>query len=217
MQENEKLTEQEIRVLGCLIEKSLTTPEYYPMTTNALTNACNQKSSRNPVVEYTEDEVKIALETLQKKGFSGRVLSEGARAVKYRYVLPYPFMLNEKELPLMCLLFLRGAQTSGELRTRTDRMHNYSSLEEVDSTLEALKARETGALVKMLERQSGQKENRWIHLLGETEYIVQPKEIHKEVNKENEDNKNLEEEVALMKEEIKALREKLETFMKQFE
>ena len=216
MEEKVKLTDTEIRVLGSLIEKSLTTPEYYPMTLNALVNACNQKSSRNPVTDYNDDEVRMTLETLQKKGFAGRVLSEGARVVKFRYVLPYPFMLNEKELPLMCLLFLRGPQTSGELRTRTDRMHNYYSLEEVDSTLEALKARETGALVKMLEKQSGQKENRWIHLLGEQEYV--PAEKSKESASTKEDKyQKLEEEVSALREEVKELKEKLENFVKQFE
>ena len=148
----EKLSAPEVRVLGCLIEKSLTTPEYYPLTLNALTNACNQKSNRNPVVEYSEEEVKDALSSLTQRGFAGKVISEGARAIKYRYVLPYPFMLNGKELPLICVLLLRGAQTSGELRTRTDRMYDFQSLEEVESVLAQLNTRETGALVKTLDR-----------------------------------------------------------------
>jgi uncharacterized protein YceH (UPF0502 family) len=208
-----KLSSIEVRVLGSLMEKSLTTPEYYPMTVNALTNACNQKSSRHPVTDYTEEEIKNALGTLQQKGFAGRVIAEGARAIKYRYTLPYPFMLNERELPLICLLLLRGAQTSGELRTRSDRMYDYKSLEEVEEMITALQNRETGALVKMLEKQPGQKENRFIQLIGEEEIVVE--KAAEEVTVSNKSN--LEEEVAALREEVSQLKEKLENFIKQFE
>ena len=211
---NEKLSAIEVRVLGSLMEKSLITPEYYPMTVNALTNACNQKSSRHPVTDYNEEEIKNALGSLQQKGCCGRVLSEGARAVKYRYTLPYPYMLNEKELPVMCLLLLRGAQTSGELRTRSDRMYDYKSLEELEEVLTALQNRETGALVKMLEKQPGQKENRFVQLIGDEEIFTQEKTT--EVNPPAK-NSNLEEEVAALKEEVRQLKEKLDNFIKQFE
>ncbi len=211
----EKLSAAEVRVLGCLIEKSLTTPEYYPLTLNALTNACNQKSNRNPVVDYSEEEVKDALSSLTQRGFAGKVISEGARAIKYRYVLPYPFMLNEKELPLMCILLLRGAQTSGELRTRTERMYDFESLEEVENVLALLHTRETGALVKTLERMSGQKENRIIHLLGDDE--VENSYIKTDKKDEPDKTKALEEELANLKEQVKRLEEKLDNFIKQFE
>lgn len=211
---NEKLSAIEVRVLGSLMEKSLTTPEYYPMTVNALTNACNQKSSRHPVTDYNEEEIKNALGSLQQKGCCGRVLSEGARAVKYRYTLPYPYMLNERELPVMCLLLLRGVQTSGELRTRSDRMYDYKSLEELEEVLTALQNRETGALVKMLEKQPGQKENRFIQLIGDEEVLVHEKAT--EVIFESRNN-NLEEEVNALKEEVKQLKAKLDNFIKQFE
>jgi len=210
---NEKLSSIEVRVLGSLMEKSLTTPEYYPMTVNALTNACNQKSSRHPVTDYTEEEIKNALGTLQQKGCAGRVIAEGARAIKYRYTLPYPLMLNERELPLICLLLLRGAQTSGELRTRSDRMYDYKSLEEVEEVITALQNRETGALVKMLEKQPGQKENRFIQLIGEEEIVIE--KAAEEMTGSNKSN--LEEEVAALREEVAQLKEKLENFIKQFE
>ena len=211
----EKLSAPEVRVLGCLIEKSLTTPEYYPLTLNALTNACNQKSNRNPVVEYSEEEVKDALSSLTQRGFAGKVISEGARAIKYRYVLPYPFMLNGKELPLICVLLLRGAQTSGELRTRTDRMYDFQSLEEVESVLAQLNTRETGALVKTLERMPGQKENRVVHLLGDDE--VENSYIKTEKKDEPDKTQAVEEEITNLKEQVKRLEEKLDNFIKQFE
>ncbi|MBS1513508.1 MAG: YceH family protein [Bacteroidetes bacterium] len=211
----EKLSSLEIRILGSLIEKSLTTPEYYPMTPNALTNACNQKSNRNPVTDYSESDVMNGLSSLMQKGFAGKVISEGARVVKYRYVLPYPFMLNERELPLMCVLLLRGAQTSGELRTRTDRMYDFRSLDEVEEALQRLQERETGALVKTLERMPGQKESRVIHLMGDSDaeqsYSVNEK-------KQSDDKiKQLEHEITGLKEHISTIEEKLNNFIKQFE
>ena len=213
----EKLSAAEVRVLGCLIEKSLTTPEYYPLTLNALTNACNQKSNRNPVVEYSEDEVMNALSTLTQRGFAGKVISEGARAIKYRYVLPYPFMLNERELPLICVLLLRGAQTSGELRTRTDRMYDFQSLEDIENVLVQLQNRETGALVKTLEKMPGQKENRVMHLLGDDEvensYINIKNEKKEDADKQHE----FEQEIVNLKEHINRIEEKLDNFIKQFE
>lgn len=213
----EKLSAAEVRVLGCLIEKSLTTPEYYPLTLNALTNACNQKSNRNPVVEYSEDEVMNALSTLTQRGFAGKVISEGARAIKYRYVLPYPFMLNERELPLICILLLRGAQTSGELRTRTDRMYDFQSLEDIENVLAQLQNRETGALVKTLEKMPGQKENRVMHLLGDDEvensYINIKNEKKEDADKQHE----FEQEIINLKEHINRIEEKLDNFIKQFE
>jgi uncharacterized protein YceH (UPF0502 family) len=214
---NEKLSAAEVRVLGCLIEKSLTTPEYYPLTLNALTNACNQKSNRNPVVDYAEDDVMNAITTLTQRGFAGKVISEGARAIKYRYVLPYPFMLNERELPLICILLLRGAQTSGELRTRTDRMYEYQSLEDVENVLAQLQNRETGALIKTLEKMPGQKENRVMHLLGDDE--VENSYINIRTEKKDEPDKLLEfeQELINLKEHIKRIEEKLDNFIKQFE
>lgn len=213
----EKLSAEEVRVLGCLIEKSLTTPEYYPLTLNALTNACNQKSNRNPVVEYSEDEVMNALSSLTQRGFAGKTISEGARAIKYRYVLPYPFMLNERELPLMCVLLLRGAQTSGELRTRTDRMYDFKSPEEVDEVLIQLHNRETGALVKTLERMPGQKENRVMHLLGDEESESSYINIKPEKKSDTDKTIELEQEIASLKEHIQRVEEKLDKFIKQFE
>jgi uncharacterized protein YceH (UPF0502 family) len=166
-------------------------------------------------VDYSEEEVKDALSSLTQRGFAGKVISEGARAIKYRYVLPYPFMLNEKELPLICVLLLRGAQTSGELRTRTDRMYDFQSLEEVESALAQLNTRETGALVKTLERMPGQKENRVMHLLGDDE--VENSYIKTEKKDEPDKTRALEEEITNLKEQVKRLEEKLDNFIKQFE
>jgi uncharacterized protein len=158
-----ELTTVEARVLGCLIEKDLTTPEYYPLSLNALLNACNQKSSRDPVVNYDEPTVEHACSTLRTKGLS--LLHSGARANKYSHRLSERFNFGRRDLPLLCVLLLRGPQTLGELRTRTERMHDFSDLEEVERVLVQMAEREDGALVKKLPPQAGMKELRWAHLL----------------------------------------------------
>jgi uncharacterized protein len=146
----------EVRVLGALLEKDLTTPEYYPLTLNALQNACNQKSSREPVMNLDEEAVSQALDTLRHKGLVTKVSGAGHRVEKYGHRLGESLNLGRRELSLLCVLMLRGAQTVGELRGRTERMHEFSDMEEVEHVLETLSGREP-ALVAPAAR------GRWVH------------------------------------------------------
>ena len=156
----------EIRVLGSLIEKSKTTPDYYPMTLNSLTAACNQKSSRNPVVQYDEETVVIALNSLKKKGLVSTAEGGTSRSVKYKHNITLVFPLTSAELAILCLLFLRGPQTQGELNTNSARLYEFESLEEVHEVLNKLLSAET-PMISLLPKRAGQKEARYIHLLGE--------------------------------------------------
>src|SRR5271169_6257045 len=150
----------EIRVLGALIEKDITTPEYYPLTVNALQNACNQKSSREPIVSYNENLVIAALESLKDRHLAVRISGAGHRVEKYGHRLGETLNLGRREMALLCVLMLRGPQTVGELRGRTERMHDFADMEEVERVLESLQSREQGALVASAPR------GRWVHLLG---------------------------------------------------
>jgi uncharacterized protein YceH (UPF0502 family) len=154
----EPLHPVEVRVLGSLLEKDLATPEYYPLTLNALVNACNQKSSREPVVHYSEETVRQALAALQQRGLVTRLSGAGHRVEKYGHRLGESLNLGRRELAVLCVLMLRGAQTAGELRGRTERMHAFSDLEEVERVLESLAQRESGALAAPAPR------GRWMHL-----------------------------------------------------
>lgn len=156
-----KLTAVEARVLGALIEKDLTTPEYYPLSLNALMNACNQKSSRDPVVAYDEGTVEDAVETLRQKGFARIVTGAGSRVAKYGHRLSETANMGRRELPLLCVLLLRGHQTLGELRGRTERMHEFTDTEEVERVLGAM----VDSVVK-LPHLPGTKEARYAHLMG---------------------------------------------------
>ena len=155
------LTPVEVRVLGALIEKDLTTPEYYPLSLNALMNACNQKSSRDPVVAYDEGTVEDAVESLREKGFSRVVTGAGSRVAKYGHRLSENMNLGRRELPLLCLLMLRGFQTLGELRGRTERMYEFSDTDEVERVLATM-----SLLVTKLPHLPGTKESRWAHLMS---------------------------------------------------
>ena len=163
----EDLTDTEVRVIGCLIEKQKTTPQYYPLTLNALVTACNQSSNRYPVVSYDDATVQDALTSLRERGVTRIVYSTSNRATKYRHVLDEVLELDEdgQEIAVLAVLMLRGPQTVGELRTRTERMAEFSSLGEVEATLERLAQRETPLVVR-LERQASQKEARYAHLLS---------------------------------------------------
>ena len=157
------LTPVEVRVLGALIEKDLTTPEYYPLSLNALTNACNQKSSRDPVVAYDDGTVEDAIESLREKGFSRVVTGAGSRVSKYGHRLSEDPTLNlgRRELPLLCVLMLRGFQTLGELRGRTERMYEFSDTEEVERVLQSM-----DQWVTKLPHLPGTKEARYAHLMS---------------------------------------------------
>ena len=159
------LTPQEVRVLGCLVEKEATTPDAYPLTLNSLRNACNQSTSRDPVVAYTDLDVEQALASLRSRGLTRTVHSTSNRATKYRHVLPEVLVVDPAETALLSVLMLRGAQTVGELKGRTERQHGFGSIDEVADTLARL-AERVIPLVRRLDRQPGQKDARWVHQLG---------------------------------------------------
>jgi uncharacterized protein YceH (UPF0502 family) len=159
------LTAEELRVLGVLMEKSKTTPDYYPMTLNGLTTACNQKSSRKPVVDYDEETVVLALNSLKKKGLVSTATGGSIRAVKYKHNFAIVFPVVPAEVALLCLLILRGPLTPGELNSNSGRLYEFESIEEVQTVLEKLSQPET-PFVKQLPRRNGQKEVRYAHLLG---------------------------------------------------
>ena len=157
----------EQRVLGALMEKSKTTPDYYPMTLNALTAACNQKTSRKPVVNYDDETVVIALNSLKKKGIISTATGGSSRVVKYKHNFAIAFPVLPSEVAIICLLLLRGPQTPGELNTSSGRLYEFETLEEVQEVLEKLAGGETPYAVQM-PRRPGQKEVRYMHLLGGT-------------------------------------------------
>lgn len=159
------LDEQECRVLGALIEKSKITPEYYPMTVNGLTAACNQKTSRRPVVQYDEQTVVLTLDRLKRKGLAATVSGGSSRTIKYKHNFAQVYQLMPEEMAVICLLLLRGPQTPGELNTNAGRLYEYDSLEEVQAVLEKLSAPELPFIVS-LPRQAGQKEMRYMHQLA---------------------------------------------------
>lgn len=153
----------EVRVLGCLMEKQLATPEYYPLTINALVAACNQKSNREPVMEVGESEVQRALDRLQDEKLVWKVL--GGRATRWDHNLDPTWHLDRPAKAIMTLLFLRGPQTTGELRGRSDRLHAFEAIDDVEATLQRLGSHDD-AIVREQPRRPGQKESRWAHLLG---------------------------------------------------
>jgi uncharacterized protein len=160
-----KLTPVQSRIVGCLIEKEMATPDNYPLTMNALLAACNQTSNRNPVTKFDEATVSNALLNLRSDNVVRIVYSRSNRADKYRHVLDEIFAIEPQHMALLSVLMLRGPQTAGELRTRTERLHPFTSQEEVDAALRELAGR-SEPLVARLERRPGQKESRWAHLLG---------------------------------------------------
>src|SRR5438552_6996139 len=159
------LSEIEVRVLGSLIEKDITTPDYYPLSLNALVNACNQKNNREPVMALNEDSVRHALSTLQEKRMAGPAGGADSRVTKYEHRLQEVFNFDRRETAVICVLLLRGAQTPGELRGRTDRMYRFEALDDVQSTVQRLMDREP-PVVRVLPRQPGTKESRYVHLFA---------------------------------------------------
>lgn len=160
-----RLNEIETRILGCLIEKQVSTPEYYPMSLNSLTNACNQKTNRSPVVAYDEPTVQAGLDSLRRQGLAALVQRSDSRTQKYGHSFTDRFDLDAKEIAVLCELMLRGPQTSGELRTRCERLCAFQDLKEVDETLQGLMDLPE-PLVARLPRQPGQKEQRFCHLFS---------------------------------------------------
>lgn len=217
------LNEVEVRVLGSLIEKQVTTPEYYPLTLNALTLACNQKNNRNPITSFNETQVAQALDSLREKNLAYVFYGSTSRAPKYKHVMPEILHLNQREVALMCVLMLRGAQTLGELRDRAARFCEFSGLDEVGSTLDSLISREADALVVKLPRQPGQKEARFAHLLaGEVSIDSLAEDQSSALRAESRRMdpgkvSRLEQEVEDLRAEVKMLQEQFEEFKKQFD
>lgn len=203
----------EVRVLGSLIEKQLSTPDYYPMTVNALTQACNQKTNREPVVDFSERQVQEALSALQRKRLVGTASGAGSRVLKYRHALAEVLDLAVPELAVLSVLLLRGPQTVGEIRGRTGRLHAFDSLDEVEQVVQALSIRAT-PLVTEMERQPGQKEARHAHLLaGEPEAGTTPSAPPASSGRLDD----LEDELQRLRDEVDALRNAFEAFRAQFE
>ena len=166
------LTEVQARVLGALIEKEITTPDYYPLSMNALLNACNQKSNREPVTELDEDTVRQALHGLDDKNLAGAVRGSDSRVTKYEHRFSEAYNFGRREVAVLCVLLLRGAQTPGELRGRTERLYNFDELSDVQSTLQKLIERDP-PLVRVLPRQPGTKESRYIHLFCGDSFVTE--------------------------------------------
>ena len=214
----EKLTEIEVRVVGALIEKQLTTPEYYPLTLNSLVAACNQKSNRDPVVAYDEETVQKSLDILRDKNIVYVFYGSTSRVPKYKHILPDVLELEPSETAILCVLMLRGAQTLGELRERTSRLYEFSGIGEVNETLDNLMRREEPLVVK-LERLPGQKEARFAHLLsGEIDVESYAKEnISTGKQAGGERIEKLEQQLENLRNEFNLFRESFEEFKKQFE
>ena len=217
------LTEIEIRVLDSLIEKQLATPEYYPLTLNALVAACNQKTSRDPVVNYNDTQVLSAIDDLRDKNFVYVFYGSSSRTPKYKHMMPEVFELSTSQVALMCVLMLRGAQTLGELRERTGRLYEFSGFAEVEDDLNALVTNDIQPLVVRLPRQPGQKEARLAHLLAGEAAISAATE--RTVNLEqtaanpaqSERIARLETQVETVTAELENLKQMFEDFKKQFE
>jgi uncharacterized protein len=217
------LTETETRVLGALIEKDITTPDYYPLSLNALVNACNQKNNRDPVMTLAEETVRQALSTLQEKRMAGPASGADSRVTKFEHRLQEVFNFDRREIAVICVLLLRGPQTPGELRTRTDRMYHFEALEDVVSTLDRLAQREP-PLARILPRQPGTKESRYTHLfssepeISETESLPR---VHSTAttgaNSTIARMEKLEAEVTQLRHELTQVHEQLAAFRKQFE
>ncbi len=209
-----KLTAEEIRVLGSLMEKSRTTPDYYPMTINGLTAACNQRSSRKPVVNYDEETVTRTLDTLKRKGLISTATGGSSRATKYKHNFAIVFPVVPAEVAVICLLLLRGPQTPGEINNNSGRLYEFDSLDEVNEVLEKLSSGEQPYLT-LLPRRSGQKEARYMHLLGETLEIPEDDEETSSTAGNTSGNAALEERVTKLEEEVATLRAEMDKLLKE--
>jgi uncharacterized protein YceH (UPF0502 family) len=211
------LNDSEVRILGCLIEKEMTTPEYYPLSLNSLTNACNQKSNRNPVVSYSEADVVRGLGSLQEKGLVRKTLTSGERVPKYLHMILDRFDLSRQEMAVLCELMLRGPQTVGEVRSHTERMSVFESLEEVENTMRGLAEYDSPLTLKM-PRETGKKECRYMHLFSggiETlhDFGGGPEAIQSSAQ---EKITQLEDEIAGLRNELEELKRAFAEFKSQF-
>src|SRR5581483_3830434 len=207
------LSTVEARVLGALIEKEITTPEYYPLSLNALVNACNQKSNRDPVVSWDDETVEDALEQLRLKGLAVRITGAGSRVPKHAHRFGEKFNFGRRELAILCELMLRGPQTVGELRNRGERMHRFDDLEQVENILQRLMEHEPEPLVARLGRQAGEEEARYAQLLsGEPRTPAPAEALDQPAAPRGDRVADLEAEVARLREEIAALRAQFADF-----
>ena len=218
------LTEIETRVLGALIEKDITTPDYYPLSLNALVNACNQKNNRDPVMTLDEAAVRDALASLQEKRMAGPASGADSRVTKFEHRLQEVFNFDRREIAIVCVLLLRGPQTPGELRSRTDRMYHFEALDDVVSTLDRLALREP-PLARILPRQPGTKESRYTHLFS-GEPPISPEDVNVAraplpasagANSTADRLIALEEEVSRLRHDLSEVQQHLAAFRKQFE
>ncbi len=212
------LNAAEARVLGSLVEKDITTPDYYPLSLNALINACNQKNNREPVTNFDEETVRLALRNLSDKQLAGMARGAEGRVAKYEHRLQEVYNFTRPETAILCVLLLRGPQTPGELRGRGERMHRFEDLDEVLSGLQQLMRREP-PLAKALGRRPGTKEIRYAHLLsGDVEAWEPPAEMASSgVTDENERVAHLEAQVSALQSEVAELKQQMAEFRKQFE
>lgn len=213
------LTDVEARVLGALVEKDITTPDYYPLSLNALVNACNQKNNRDPVMTLDENQVREALSGLEAMGLAGPASSADSRVTKYEHHLQDVFNFSRGETAVICVLLLRGPQTPGELRGRTERLHRFEDLEAVQAALQHLMRREP-PLAVMLPRQPGTKESRYAHLLSGEIPVAAPasRGVAAPVDHGQQDRvSHVEEQVATLEREVSDLKQTVEALRKRFE
>ena len=217
------LSDIEARVLGSLIEKDITTPDYYPLSLNALVNACNQKNNREPVMTLDENAVREALSTLQEKRLAGPASGADSRVTKYEHRLQEAYNFDRREIAIICVLLLRGPQTPGELRSRTDRMYHFDALEDVVSTLDRLAHRDP-PLAAALPRQPGTKETRYMHLFSGEPPAAAVMSVERAPTPANaiggstiDRIATLEAAVASLRSELAEIQQQLAAFRKQFE
>ncbi|MDM7920674.1 MAG: YceH family protein [Pyrinomonadaceae bacterium] len=211
------INETEARILGSLVEKQLTTPEYYPLTMNSLTAACNQKSNRDPVTSLSESEISSAIDSLRDKNLVYLFYGSTSRAVKYKHMLPQVYELDAAAVAVITLLLLRGPQTAGEIRGRADRLHEFGNILEVQETLDELAKRPEPLVIK-LKRMPGQKEARYAHLLsGEVDTEALAARPEKPAAGSNDRIEKLEQEVERLANELAEMKESFAEFRKQFE
>src|SRR5689334_12323827 len=206
-----QLSEVEARVLGALIEKEITTPDYYPLSLNALINACNQKNNREPVMTLDENSVRDALSGLQSEGLAGPAGGADSRVTKYEHRIQEVFNFTRAETAIVCVLLLRGPQTLGELRGRTERMFRFEHLDDVQATLQRLIDRDP-PLVKILPRQPGTKESRYGHLLSGNIELATSETIQTDMPQGNDRVTRLEAELAELRRQLDELRTQFQTF-----
>jgi uncharacterized protein YceH (UPF0502 family) len=213
----EALSDIEVRVLGSLLEKHMTTPDYYPMSLNALTAACNQSSNRDPVMQLDDDTVMRTIQSLREKRLVRAIKRSDSRVTKYQHVVDEVLDLDRAQAAVLCELLLRGPQTVGELRARASRMYEFASTEEIEQVIERLVGHEPTPLVMRLLRRPGQKEGRIAHLLAGEEPFEPTEAPAPLVRKEGDRLAALEEVTAELRREVADLRSQLEAFRKQFE